>query len=211
LPNFIVTVTHLPHIGVFLLFFTPIYFEASKLNKYPIYVPNTVVCSRHVIKKWSLNRLRLLPKRYINGVSEGVCFILFGGLKGAIASISSIIFWTWEGLKWPQVNVRVTCKNAEKILTLSQSIEKLQHFEINLMDKTMQNTNIGNFETPSVDIVTANSRLSMCYKGSDKVNICAKFDQYWSMFYRFIAVWSCKRRLFNENNIFSQYAHVVKC
>jgi hypothetical protein len=47
-----------------------------------------------------------------------------------------------RGLIWPQVDLKVTCTTkSEKPLTLSQSIEKLYHFDISvLMEKSTQNS-----------------------------------------------------------------------
>jgi hypothetical protein len=63
--------------------------------------------------------------------------------------------------------------------TLSQSIEKLQHFEISFDGKKKQCKIVifGNFETSPIAMVIGNLR-SVCYRIYGQVNICAKIHQY---------------------------------
>jgi hypothetical protein len=103
------------------------------MKNYLIYVPNTVVCLRHVVQK-VITFYTPTPIQKVHQLSaRGDVLPFVWGLKGCHSP--HIANNTCEGLKLLQVNLKVTCKNAEKTLTLSQSIEKLQHFEISLMDK----------------------------------------------------------------------------
>jgi hypothetical protein len=173
-----------------------------------------------LLKKWPV--FGAAPLKMIHqGVSRrGKCPLLFWGFKGGSSPPHlQENFGHVTGEKWPQVDPRVTINRRWKTF---YSI--LIHWEVAALwiqfwlkkkkqqkKKTRKIVIFRNFETSPRCL--GNRKFTIVHAVTEAMvqSTCVpSFHQYWSILHSFIAVWTCNRRLFNENGHFSQYAHGVK-
>jgi hypothetical protein len=155
------------------------------------------------IKKWSLFRRCPLSNRYIQGVPEGDMPLPAWGFKGE--SADPLI--TKKGLDLWEVKNKVTCNQRWKVFhsisirwevaaLWNQFWWKIQRKIVIFGNFEMSPRCHGNRKVQSEYAVTKAMVQSTCLLS---LNI-----------YSFIAIWTCNRRLFNENSHFSPNAHEVK-
>jgi hypothetical protein len=131
-----------------------------------------------------------LSKRYSKGCQNG-------DVPPSVWSHRQEFFWHVTGREWPQVDCKVTCNQRWKAF---YSI--LIHWEVAAVwyqfwweKKQHKMVVFRNFEMSPVAMVTL--RLNML------------LQRLWSS-QHLCQIWTWNRRLFNENDHFSQYAHEVK-